>query len=45
MKPLDSALLQSAENDDVPWAVRYLLPIAGLALAALVIAVAWLLTL
>ncbi len=45
MKALDNALLQRAENDDVPWAVRYVLPIAGLALAALVITVAWLLTL
>ncbi len=36
---------QPAANDDVPWAVRYLLPIALLAVAVLLLTVAWLLTL
>lgn len=35
----------AAANDDVPWAVRYMMPIAALAVVALVLAFAWLFTL
>jgi len=31
-------------NDDVPWAMRYTLPVAALAVACLVLFVAWLFT-